>query len=265
MLISKDNKNTTLNDEIRKFLYDTAKNYTSTNFFKKHIQIDNDPSRTASSETSFILSGPPSLEGYLDSSIPKKSDLLQLIGGVPQLSQSEQLQTQPFGELGSRLVRFIPGGTNYQLQLGRLYTKHSNIKFPMYKWLFTLALRKNIQAIHFAFPPSSKESHNNKYPFIKDFSGLESELYNIPFGLIIVRCTSIGEFISSDYCEMCMIANVGASYSSDGVSVVENLALQVSSIVPFMSSSNTSSDEVTNGSLNGITLTDVDPNYTFFS
>lgn len=254
MLISKDASgtidNSQLNKELRSYLYATAKAYTETNFFKKHIQIDNDPSMTASSETSFILSGPPSLEGYLNSTIPEKQDLLQLIGGVPQLSQSEQLQTQPFGELGSRLVRFIPGGTNYQLQFGRLYTRHSNIKYPMYKWLFMLA-KKNKLNIYFAFAPSIT-SH------FKDFSGLESEIFNIPFGLIIVRCTSLGEFISADYCEMCMIANVGSSYSADGVSIVENLALQVCSIVPFMSSTNTTQPEVSKGALNGMSFTSID-------
>jgi hypothetical protein len=230
---------TKINEILKDYLYDVAKTYTQTNFFKKHIEIDNNPTKTASSEASFILSAPPTLDGFLKQGNSNVNSL-QLIGGVPQLNQSEQLMTQPFGELGSRLIRVIPGGTNYQIQFGRLYTKHSNIKFSLYKWFLQKIVNSSDKTINFHMAPSGSSP--------TDFSGLESELYNIPFGIIIVRCTSLGDLISADFCEMCMISNVGASYSADGVTVVENLAIMVSSIVPCISSNDATPSYMASGS-----------------
>lgn len=216
--------NTSINNSLKEFLYDVAGNegLKELDFFNKLMEYDDNPNDIASSEASYVFIGPPTLKQR--NSSQSIVTYLTALGGIQQFSPSENRQVIPTGELGSKLKRVISGPTQYSLQLSRILTRHSNLKQALYRWLSKLpGGDKDIDMVR--IPGSSKQAY---------FSGLESEIYGIPFGVLSVSCTANGTLIGADYLERCYIMNFGSPRQASNAMIIENASLYVTRVLPFM-------------------------------
>lgn len=213
--------NNAANKELKKFTYDVAQKFSEMDFFNKLVEYDDNPNDAASSEASYLFVGPPTLSQA--SNIASIKEMMMPLGGVQQFSPSESLQHIPVGEIGSKIKRVARGSTNYSLQISRLFTRHSNLKYALYKFLPKIMDTKTVEMSR--VPGKSETGY---------FAGLESELYGVNFGILSVTCTAAGIFIGADYMEKCAIMNYGTAKQARNVIEVNNASLYVSRVIPFI-------------------------------
>jgi hypothetical protein len=134
-------------------------------------------------------------------------------------------------EIGSKRKRHIPGPTQYGNSISRLLTNHSDLKSAMYKWMGKV---ESFKQVTFQRIPGAAEVQGGKSVLLKQFSGMESDLMNIPFGLLVVKQTANGTFVGSDFGERCYITNFGQADTSGNPIVIQNANIYINRVVPFM-------------------------------
>lgn len=226
---------TAVNNVLKGFLYDVSKTLDDLNFYDKVVQFDDDANGVASSEATFVFSGPPVAKSSyaIDTTLNPDATLassgilsmLTPIGAVQQISVNEGKQIIPFRELGSKLLRQAAGPTQYSGSMSRVLSMHSNLKFSLYEWLFKLYPN----GISLTRAPSDNNTH---------FIGLESEIFAIPFGLLILVGSAGGKVIQAEYLEKCHIVNAGSSKQVGNTLIVDNVSFTVSRSVPLLTSAN---------------------------
>jgi hypothetical protein len=224
-------KNAAINAELNKFLYEAATEYTQMDFYRKLVEFQNDPNSAVSSQSSYILAAPPTLDGLLRNASNTNYTFDKIctpLGGISNFNSSEAKNLMPMGEIGSSLMRMAPTDAVYNLSLGRLFTSHSNLKSALFKWVFTVAEATQGGKIYMGRAPGVSGS-----PY---FSGLDSELYGIPFGLIGVHCDAAGNFVGADFYEMCSMNSYGRGFQSQSVVIIDNASCYVCAVVPLVSS-----------------------------
>lgn len=216
--------NETINQELQKFLYDVATTAADTNFFKKVVEFNNDPNDTVSAEASLLLVTRPTLKAFenIATSATEFNSHMFLLGGVMNFSPNESKQIVPIKEIGSARKRLVPGPTQYSASLSRLLTGHSNIKYALYQWLFTI--NKEMKLVRAPGP------NNNSH-----FSGFESEIYKIPFGIINLKATAGGDVVGADFLERCFLNSVNIGQSAQSPVVAENISFMITRIIPIIS------------------------------
>ena len=210
------------------FLYDTVTGLTDMDFFNKVVQFDDDPSRVATGDATFLFAGPP----VLSATGPKDpfKDYLTPVGAVQSYVLNEGRQVVPFSELGSKLKRYAVGQTQYSASLARVLTKYGNLDYAMYSWLHKWLMDKyNNAELSLALAPGANKS--------RQWISKESEIYLIPFGLLAITGAAGGQIIHAEYLERCFIQGGGNSKSSGSPLVVDNASILVTRPVPFVDSS----------------------------
>lgn len=242
-----NNSNSDLNKALNLFLYKAAEDYKGMDFYKKLVEFSNDPNAAVSSQSSFLLVGPPTLDGMLTASKSNSKysfeNLFIPLGGIANFNTSEANNLIPMGEIGSSLMRMAPSDTAYNLSLSRLFTSHSNLKYAITKWQFSVATIAGVKTINMARTPGA---NNSSY-----FSGLESEVYGIPFGIISVHCDAAGNFVGADFYEQCFMNNFGKGFQSQSVVIIDNASCYVSAIVPLLQGSGDDHISVSKGAIGG--------------
>jgi len=226
-----------VDDLIKPFLYAASTALENLNFYEQVVESDDDPNNVASSEATFVFSGPPVLKRsyttyYAPDGTQKNNpyaakllpSLLKPIGAVQQINVQAGKQIIPFRELGSKLLRQAAGSTQYSGSMSRVLTRQNNLKYAFYRWLFEGLIGKD-DKLNLARVPSD----NNK-----QFIGLESEVYNIPFGLLILVGSAGGKVIQAEYLEKCHIASDGSSKQVGNTLIVDNVQFTVSRSIPFV-------------------------------
>lgn len=198
-------------------------------YFNKPIEFDDDPNNVATGENIIVLSGPPVLQlSYTDASKSNAKDksivsFLSLMGAVQALTINTGKQVIPFRELGSKITRQVSGPTQYSGSIASVLTKTNNLKYKLYKWLF----KAYPDGINFVRTPGGLGK------FAKHFVGLESDLYAIPFGLLVMVGAASGEIIQSQYLEKCHVINEGTSYQAGQALIADNLSFSIGRSVPI--------------------------------
>lgn len=230
---------------IQPFLEKAQTDIRQLDFYNSPVEYDNDPTKVASSEASHIFCVPPIMKDFYPKINPETGvlvpggtgisarELTSLIGGVQNFNPNESKQTIPVEELGSRLKRLIPGKQVYGVSMSRLLTKHGNLKWTLYKWMYMYAKlvgsvngQGNAQ-IEFKRAPGPTDAEN------KYFSGMESDIFDYPFGLLHTKATINGQIFAADYFEECYINAEGTSISAQNPLMFDSVQIYVSRIVPF--------------------------------
>lgn len=219
---AKGEVNKDINSKLQAFLYDVATTAANTNFFKKVIEFNNDPNDTASTEASLLLVTKPTLKSFEQVNANNFSSEVFLLGGVMNFSPNESKQIVPIKEIGSARKRLVPGPTQYSASLSRLLTGHSNVRYALYQWLFKL--NKTLSLVRAPGP------NNNSH-----FSGFESEIYKIPFGMINLKATAGGDVIGADFLERCFLTSVNIGQSAQSPVIAENISFMITRIIPVIS------------------------------
>ena len=74
---------------------------------------------------------------------------------------------------------------------------------------------------------------------IAHFSGLESEIYNIPFGLVSINCTAAGQFTSADMFETCYLISAGTPKQVGNAVMIDGGSIFVTRLMPLINSNGT--------------------------
>jgi hypothetical protein len=224
-MLIQDSGNNTINTALQKYLYQVATTASELNFFNKVVEFNSDPNDTVSAEASLLMVTYPTVNALATISssgeTSRIAEHLFLLGGVMNFSPNESKQVVPVKEIGSSRKRLVPGPTQYSASLTRLLTAHSNIKYALYQWLFKISnSMKLVRA-----PGPNNGVH---------FSGLESEIYKIPFGIINLKATAGGDVIGADFLERCFISSFSVGLTAQSPVVAENINIMITRIVPIM-------------------------------
>jgi hypothetical protein len=213
---------------LSKFLYDTTTNLLNMDFFNKVVSFDNSPANVGSGESSLLLAGPPVLDAVVNAGAGKNiQDLLIPIGAAQGIQFSESQAVTPFKEIGSTLDRQAIGATNYSLGLSRVLTAYGNLEYSLYSWLYPW-LPENDKTLELTIAPGVNDERH--------FTSNESELFYIPFGLLLITGTAGGSVVTAEYMERCFIAAGGAGKSAGNPLIVQQVNIIVTRPVLFTTS-----------------------------
>ena len=187
------------------------------NYMHNVVQFDDDPNSVASGEATILFSGPPVLKPA-GASAPLTSDLLVPIGAVQQFNDSEVPVIVPFKEIGSALERQAGSTPQTTAQLGRVLTYHSNLPHALYAWLAKLADKPT----QFMFAPAELTGPGKAH-----LVTMYSDLFRVPFGMLLVTVTAGGNVVSKEYYERCLIAQKGKTVQAGNPLIVEQVGVRV--------------------------------------
>lgn len=216
--------------------------------YERSVEFDNQPYNTASGETSYAVITPPVIQNVMKigdqvingTNLSSFSNLCMLLGGIQQMSVNTSKGLISIPEVGSKRKRNIPTKASYSGGLSKILTKHKDLKTAMYGWLFK-SLGADINkvsdsSIIYQKAPGGVITDELGTHMITHMSGMESDQFNIPFGLLIIKQTANGRFIGADFGEMCTILSFGQSDSAGNVVVVQNANIHINRVVPFLDS-----------------------------
>jgi hypothetical protein len=199
---------------------------TGVNAFEKVIFSDDLPGEIASTQYTFVFSGPPTM----DQGTANQGVDLTPVGLVQDLQLAGQRQIAPIAELGNRFYRHVAGRTNHSASMSRVVSKTANVIGMMYAWLL-----KGNPVFHqppTAHQPPLLDKDGNELQYSLHVPSLDSDLLDIPFGLYVVKLTENGDLISAAYWERCLIAGYTEMVQSGQVMVMEQIQLVMSRVLP---------------------------------
>lgn len=248
-----------VSDILKGYLHKTVTRLVEADFFNRVVQFDEDPGNVASSDATFIFAGPPVLnpeKGWTNAVLTTQDNgqlvdygkagiyqYLRPIGAVQQFSLQQGRQVIPFTELGSRLKRQVVGSGQYSANLARVLTRSTNLKASLYSWL-PLFMKQKVPAMDgklaLAVTPSVVIDKTGRYWEHFQWIGMESEIFNLPFGLLCITGTAGGNFVHAEYLERCYMPNYSKGVSAGSAMIVENASIMVTRPVAFVDSNNKS-------------------------
>lgn len=201
--------------------------------FNSVMFSDDLPSEIATTQHTFIFSGPPTMkQGLADGGV----DLVP-VGLIQDLQLSGQRQIAPIPEIGNRFYRHIPGRVNYSASMSRVLCKSANVIGMMYAWVLNKNIAGGLQQNPNSSPtqdlviqPGNKNSGLQSYSL--QVPSLDSDLIDIPFGIYAVKLTEEGDVISAAYWERCLIAGYSEATSAGQVMIMEQIQLVMARVMP---------------------------------
>lgn len=214
-------------------LYDTTKSTNDIDFFNKLVQFEDDPNNVASADATIIFSGPP-VYSRIGSAGADLGSALVPIGAVQGFNESETNGIMPFAEIGSRLKRTAASQAQYQLSLQRVLSYHSNLRYACYAWLPKLA---GGEAVDVRLLPNEPQSSTGDATGVGQVSGahfttFESDIFRLPFGLLLATMTANGKLVSREYYERCQLLNAGKSVAAGQPMIQESVSIYAVRKVP---------------------------------
>jgi hypothetical protein len=199
--------------------YDWKNEYVSslsTDGYERFSQYSANPDATS------IFAGPARFTG-----LGSDASTLRPIGLADGLSMQSNPQLARLFEIGSNRSFFTRGKTTHSLSLGKMLADQQNIL----QALSANAYRPdNLNDKGVGAPGAESPS-----PEIK--MNLDSEYFNIPFGLMLVFKTrgggdGTGKILSALYLEYCMFAGYSFQIASQSPVIVENINVEFDRPVP---------------------------------
>ena len=238
------------------YLYKAITSLAEIDYFNRVVGPDQDPNNVATAESSFVFCGPPVLDpetpypgarevgpvvDVVNGAVTNLSGIAQFlrpIGGIQQLALNDGRQVIPWQELGSRLKRHAVGSGLYNASMARVLTRAINLKASLYTWLppFMQAVHKTTELEMALFPASNDESSSLASRMNLHFIGMESEIYGIPFGLLVITGAADGKHVHIEYLERCFMPTHGVGYAAGSNIITPNVSIMVTRPVPFVDS-----------------------------
>lgn len=193
------------------------------------VQFEDDPNKVASGDTTIAFSGPPVFAKAPGGDISK---LLVPIGALQGFNDNSTNGIAQFPEIGSRLKRAARGQGNYQLSIQRVLTLHSNIMYAMYAWLANVSGGKDAIGYHVAPGEKNRSGVVGGASTSPHLTTFESELFGVPFGMLLATVSGDGTVISQEYWERIFIVNHGKQVGAGQPLIQEGISLVAARKVP---------------------------------
>lgn len=170
-------------------------------------------------DTVLLFSSPPTLKATLHN-----LKRVNTIGLGSNIMLNSNKTVIPATELNMKYEYFVPGRVNNTINFSRILTSENNILNVFYKWLLEYLEKTFKNNISFLESPYG----NNK----KHLTSLGSELFLVPFGLIIVELDGLENFVAGFFAENCKILNHSFGVNESPV-IIENINIQCQAILPI--------------------------------
>lgn len=188
--------------------YDSKQSYPDVAPFSDAVWKDELPLEYPTGQFTFLFAGPPKY-----ALMKQNAKLLTPLGLVQDISYQAQRQLAPIPEIGNRYFRHIGGRWSHMANITRIMSLEGNLAGMLYRWVE----RQNDQYVVKATPEQSDRR--------KHIVTVESDMLNMPFGILVVRGNELGQAVSATYWEKCMIASMGEQISSGQVIITESVQI----------------------------------------
>lgn len=163
------------------------------------------------------------------------SQLVYPIGIVQNFNLSQNKQVARIFELGTDRSYFIPGRTVGQLGLGRVLYHGPSLLRVLYAYYQDLIPSTIVASM---FPNVGAAAMPNPHDVVippgyeNFYMNLASDLFDQPFGMLVVLRDSNQDTYGAFYAEACNVPNHSFSVDSQGVVVQEQVGVQYELLVP---------------------------------
>lgn len=214
-------------------LYDVSSDTTNIDPWNQMVQFEDDPNKVASGDTTIAFSGPPVLAKAPGGDVSK---LLVPIGALQGFNDNSTNGIAQFPEIGSRLKRAARGQGNYQLSIQRVLSHHSNILYALYAWLANTPGVNQAWDLHVA-PGESKrpdkgDTGTRATTPSPHWTTFESEIFGVPFGMLLATVSGDGTIISREYWERIFVMNHGKQVGAGQPLIQEGVSLIAARKIP---------------------------------
>jgi hypothetical protein len=195
------------------------------NFQKHHVErmLDNATYDAAHPDDTLLLAG-PARKGVASSSGNGTRKLMAL-GMFQSFGMQSQAPVMPLMGIGSGRSFFLRGKSQSSWNLQRVMINGRNLLRALYH----NATESGLDQSQFDDPASL--SANSQY-----FINLDSELYYIPFGLVIIMRTKSRTLVAGCYLELCMINSYGTQIQAGQNMIAEMVSGACDRILPYQAS-----------------------------
>jgi hypothetical protein len=214
------------------------------NFRTQHVQRELEPQDFINAATVLIAAGPPrivspgELVGISGADQRLQATYLFPIGVVENFTLVSNRQLQILFEIGSKRQFYIPGRVVPQISLARTLFNGPNILRALYAYYpqrFLPAPNRQVQLTQFS--PSSMSTVGQcpvaEVPGYVDFwMNLNSDLFDRPFGLLMILKNDCNRPYGSIYLENAFINNHQVTVNASSTLVAEGTTVQFERVVP---------------------------------
>lgn len=208
--------------------------------------MDNAAYTSAHPDDTLVLVGPARQSSVSDFS------KLQPVGMLQQMQVSQQRAVQPLQSIGSGRNYFLAGKPMVNFSIGRLFAKGPNLYRALYKNIMN-------DATISGFNPKEPAAASNTTDSVFN---MDSEMFLVPFGLVVAFRDKSGGSLGSFYIESCMISSYSIGVAAGQNMVMENVNGSADRIYPINLTANAAAANFFGGTN---TVTGTDGDYTDFS
>jgi hypothetical protein len=213
------------------------------NFRTQHVQRELEPQDFINASTVLIAAGPPRIvsPGELQGASSNEDQRLQAvylfpIGIVENMTIVSNRQLQILFEIGSKRQFYIPGRVVPQISLARTLFNGPNLLRALYAYYPASLIHPKVFPI--AQTPTSSFNEIFQCPileipgFVDFFINLNSDLFDRPFGLLMILKDDCNRPFGSFYLENAFINNHQLTVNASSTLVAEGATIQFERIVP---------------------------------
>lgn len=202
-----------------------AKTVSELDMHRKSVEVDENPSKIASGEFTYVCSFPPVLDMVFPDG-KTVEDYIMPLGKVPMFNINESMQVIPNPEVGSKIISMLQGAPQYQINISKFTTLNGNVKYAAYKWMFKYVRDLGEEELEFSVTPGESGS--------KYFAGISSELYDYPTGLLFLYGDVKGTIYEAEVAERAYIMSNESADTAGDVTVIDNLSLFCNRLEPYI-------------------------------
>lgn len=228
------------------------------NFRTQHVQRELEPQDFINAATVLICAGPPRIvsPGELHGASASRTSATYMfpIGVVENMTIVSNRQLQILFEIGSKRQFYIPGRVVPQISLARTLFNGPNILRALYAYYPASKIHPRVSPI--AQTPTSAfgatECPIQETPgFMDFFINLNSDLFDRPFGLLMILKNDCNKPYGAMYLENAFINNHQMTVNASSTLVAEGTTIQFERIVPIdigaVASATKSASDIANG------------------
>ena len=179
--------------------------------------MDNAAYTSAHPDDTLVLVGPARQSNVSDFS------KLQPVGMLQQMQVSQQRAVQPAQAIGSGRTYFLAGKPMVNFSIGRLFAKGPNLHRALYRNIMSNATIEG-------FNPKEPATASNNPDAVFN---MDSEMFLVPFGLVVAFRDKSGGSLGSFYIESCMISSYTIGVVAGQNMVMENVNGSADRIYPI--------------------------------
>jgi hypothetical protein len=186
--------------------------------------------------TTLVFSGPPLLRQAI-----KEPDYIFQVGVTTSMNISQNRAYIPWDEFGYAYTRSIPSKVQNSITMGKMHTTSGNLLAALYRWLVRFMIQSKDDTRFKAYPGAPPTDDLNQpteeaVPLLSAYQNqlmnMGSELFCIPFGLLIIQLDGNFDIQTTRYAERCKIPVYTEAIGADSPVIQESTQLACTRILP---------------------------------